>query len=203
MRAPSGTLKPTLINATQCSWLVFIEPQAATIGLWTVNLFRTLVKLDLATYSPYLIHSLRHLSIFYTDIKNLDAAQDAITESVGLSRTLQTPTAAEELKVQFAGFLRESSVVFTWRGKHKKVLQDAYAALEILNGIIIEKVDQEGPIERAFILSALGGATLHTLADTREQGVGRGCCKKRNQRIGNLSSPFSLGPKWPDSSRHS
>ena len=182
--------------------------EAATIGLWTVNLFRTLVSLDSAIYLPYLIHSLRHLSIFYIGINNLDAAQDAITESVGLSRTLQTPTAAEELKVQFAGCLRESSLVFTRRGKHEKALQDAYAALEILNGIIIEKVDQDDPVERAFILSALGGATfeyaqvLHTLSVTLENmGLVADAAKNEINALGTfrLLSPWDLnGPIQAD-----
>ena len=42
--------------------------EAATIGLWTVKLFRTLVSADSKIYMPYLFHALRHLAAFYTDI---------------------------------------------------------------------------------------------------------------------------------------
>lgn len=62
--------------------------EAVTIGLWTVNLFRTLVSLNSEIYLPSLVQSLRDLSTFYIDVKALDAALDAITESVSLSRTL-------------------------------------------------------------------------------------------------------------------
>ncbi|KIM36332.1 hypothetical protein M413DRAFT_31752 [Hebeloma cylindrosporum] len=126
--------------------------EAATIGLWTVNLFRTLVSLDSKIYLPYLVHSLRHLSKFYMDNNNLDAALDVITESVTLSRSLQSPTAPEEVKVQLAGSLVASSTLLTARDEHEKALQNAHEAVEVLEAIFIGNVKQEEPMERGFVL---------------------------------------------------
>lgn len=128
--------------------------EAATIGLWTVNLFRTLVSLNSRIYLPYLIHGLRHLSRFYTDINNLDAALDATEEAVRLSRSFQTPTASEEVKVQLAGCLVTSSTVLTAKNEHERALQDAHAAVEILEEIFIGKMNQEYTItlKRGFVL---------------------------------------------------
>jgi len=126
--------------------------EAGTIGLWTVNLFRTLVSTDSKIYMPYLIHSLRFLAKFYTDVNNLDAAVDTIEESVKLSRTMQTATAPEEVKVQLAGSLVTSSTVFNARNEHERALQDAHEAVEVLEAIFIGNVNQENPMERGFVL---------------------------------------------------
>ena len=125
--------------------------EAATIGLWTVTMFRTLVGLDSRTYLPYLVHALRHLSKFYTDVNKLDAALDAIEESVRLSLSLQTPTASEEAKVQLAGSFVTSSTVLTAKNEHEQALQDAHAAVEVLEAIFIGKVNQEYPMEGGFV----------------------------------------------------
>jgi len=104
------------------------------------------------SYLPYLVHSLRHLSVFYADINKLDAALHAIEESLRLSRSLQTSAASEEVKVQLAGSLATSSAVFSAKNEHEKALQDAHAAVEVLETIFIRKVNQEHPMERGFIL---------------------------------------------------
>jgi tetratricopeptide (TPR) repeat protein len=126
--------------------------EAATIGLWTVNLFRTLVSLDSKIYLPYLVLSLRHLSKFYRNINKLDAALDAIKEGVRMCRSLQTPTASEEVKVQLAGCLVTSSTVLSAKDEHEQALRDAYAAVEVLETIFTWKLNEEHPMERGFVL---------------------------------------------------
>ena len=125
--------------------------EAATIGLWTVKLFRTLVSVDSKIYMPYLFHALRHLAAFYTDIDKLDAAVDTIEESVKLSRSIQTPTVPKEVKIQLAGSLMTSSTVFTARNEHDKACQYAHEAVEVLEAIS-GTVNQEDPMETGKML---------------------------------------------------
>ena len=125
--------------------------ESAIICLWSVNLFRMLVKLNSKIYLPYLIHTLRLLAIFYLD-NNLDAAFEVISEPVDLSRSLQTTTVGEELKVQFAGCLITSSVVFAAQDKHNQAIQDVHEAMEVLECIFIEKAIHEDVMETGFIL---------------------------------------------------
>jgi len=71
---------------------------------------------------------------------------------VDLSRSLQTPTTGEELKVQFAGCLITSSMVFASKDQIGRAIQDVHEAMEVLEGIFIDKVIHEDLMETGFVL---------------------------------------------------
>lgn len=121
---------------------MFVE--AATIGDWTVELFRTLVDMDATTYQPYLALSLLNLARYHLDADNLDQASLVIAECVGLIQQLVcllptyglTPT--HELRSQLARSLTISSTIAAKNKDYTKSLQDAEDARVIFDQIFRE-----------------------------------------------------------------
>ncbi|KAH9475807.1 hypothetical protein JR316_0011367 [Psilocybe cubensis] len=74
--------------------------EAASMGQWTVNLFRTLVNTNAAIYSPYLVHSLRLLARFNIKINENNKAKVAILEAISISRRIQSPFSEPEIQFQ-------------------------------------------------------------------------------------------------------
>ncbi|KAF5323798.1 hypothetical protein D9619_012948 [Psilocybe cf. subviscida] len=137
-----------------------MSEEAAKMGKWTVSLFRTLVGADEAIYSPYLIHSLKHLSRYNEDIGNNDGALEAIEEAAEISKGLQTPTAPVEIRVQYGG------VLSTYAHKMSSIRKDQKRAIELaeqsvklmedINGIDFlppsyERVDGVVQVSRTFL----------------------------------------------------
>ncbi|KDR73169.1 hypothetical protein GALMADRAFT_723185 [Galerina marginata CBS 339.88] len=112
--------------------------EAATMGLWTVNLFRTLVATNSAIYSPYLAHSLRHLARYYSEISDFDGARSAIQECITISRRLHNSSTDLELKGQIVPVLTMSAYLASRRGENNRALEDAEEAVRIFEGMIQE-----------------------------------------------------------------
>jgi len=66
--------------------------EASRICSWVIRIYRTLVEIDKEVYTPHLVLSLFNLSWLYHDDHNLEAAHEAITESVGIGWSLHMST---------------------------------------------------------------------------------------------------------------
>ncbi|KAF8801169.1 hypothetical protein BYT27DRAFT_7342083 [Phlegmacium glaucopus] len=115
---------------------MFVE--AATIGAWTVELFRRLVRMDATTYQPYLALSLLTLAGYHLGTDNLDQASLIIAECVELNQQLQLTLPIHELRSQLARSLTTSSTIAAKNKDYAKSLQDAEDARVIFDQIFEE-----------------------------------------------------------------
>ena len=88
---------------------MFVE--AATIGVWTVGLFRTLAGMDAATYQPYLALPLLNLARYHLDTDNLNQASLVIAECIEINQQLLLTLPTHELRNQLAQSLTTSSMI--------------------------------------------------------------------------------------------
>lgn len=123
---------------------MFVE--ATTIGVWTVELFRTLVNMDATTYQSYLALSLLNLARYHLDIDNLDQASLVIAECVELNQQLQLLLPTHELRSQLARSLTTSSTIAAKNKDYAKSLQDAEDARAIFDQIFDEVSSWESTI---------------------------------------------------------
>ncbi|KAF8154877.1 hypothetical protein B0H34DRAFT_799611 [Crassisporium funariophilum] len=98
--------------------------KATMIGLWTVNLYRTLVKADPEIYRPYLALALQNLSKYYVSMDNQMEATCTIAECVELNRLIQRSALTQELRGQL--------------GRALTRLRDAEEARGILEQVVKE-----------------------------------------------------------------
>jgi len=127
--------------------------EAAKICSWSVRIFKTLVGIDKEVYTPYLVNGLFNLSIFMED-HNLEAAHEAITESVGIAWSLHMPTllVKERSRVQLSRSLRRLAEILSVMGKDTLALLNASEAVRVLEELFGDHLSEEIPTESGFIL---------------------------------------------------
>ena len=124
--------------------------EAATIAVWTVELFRILVNMDSTTYQPYLALSLLNLAKYHLETENLDQASLVIAECVELNQQLQLTLPTHELRGQLARSLTTSSTIAAKNKDYAKSLQDADDARAIFDQIFDEISSWETVISTAL-----------------------------------------------------
>jgi len=129
--------------------------EAARICGWAIRIFRTLARIDSeAYYTQHLVHNLRILSwLNYKDHK-LEAAHEAITESVNIGWSLQMPTslARERSRAQLSRSLRCSAEILAVMGDDTRAFLNAGEAVRVLEELFSDHLSQEIPTESGFIL---------------------------------------------------
>ena len=127
--------------------------EAAKICSWGVRIFKTLVGIDREVYTPYLVNGLFNLSIFMED-HDLEAAHEAIAESVGIAWTLHMPTmlVRERSRVQLSRSLRRLAEILSVMGKDTLALLNAGEAVRVLEELFGDHLSKEIPTECGFIL---------------------------------------------------
>ncbi|PPQ74802.1 hypothetical protein CVT25_013639, partial [Psilocybe cyanescens] len=123
-----------------CAGLYSLEmyEEAASMGLWTVNLFRTFAKTNPAMYSSYLVHGLRHLSWSYIKINDNDKAKVAIEEAISISHRLQSPFANPEIKFQLGGASTQFARVLYLEGDCAASLQAVEEGVRAYEEVVIK-----------------------------------------------------------------
>ncbi|KAF8879886.1 hypothetical protein CPB84DRAFT_1851987 [Gymnopilus junonius] len=121
-----------------CNVLDFLEmkQEAVSMGLWTVNLFRTLVSTDSKVYSPYLAYSLERLSNYYVRVKDYDAAEKAVQEAVVVDRRLYKQSKELEVQAQVVAALKTSAFVASLKKNNGKALEHAEEAVRLFELLI-------------------------------------------------------------------
>ncbi|PPQ74766.1 hypothetical protein CVT25_013322, partial [Psilocybe cyanescens] len=150
LRSDSSTLSIqagawSMVNLSIGLYSLEMYEEAASMGLWTVNLFRTLLKTDPAVFSPYLVHSLRLLSTFYIKINAIDRAIVAIEEAILIGRRLQSPFADREVKFQFGEALITLAYVSDLRGDHSTSLEAAQEGVRVYEEMVINSYIPNSP----------------------------------------------------------
>jgi len=104
--------------------------EAARICGWVVRIFKTLVRIDREVYNPYLVHSLSILSVLLVRNDDLEAAHEAISESVGVGWTLHMPTSLirERSRALLSSSLIRSAAVLYFMGEYTRALPNASEA---------------------------------------------------------------------------
>ena len=127
--------------------------EAAKICGWGVRIFKTLVRIDREVYTPYLVNGLFNLSIF-TEDHNVEAAHEAIAESVGIAWSLHMPTllVRERSRVQLSRSLRRLAEILSVMGTDTQALLNASEAVRVLEELFSDHLSEEIPIESGFIL---------------------------------------------------
>ncbi|KAH9475806.1 hypothetical protein JR316_0011366 [Psilocybe cubensis] len=143
IRSDSSTLSIqegawNMVNLSVGLYSLEMYEEAASMGIWTVNLFRTLVKTNPAIYSPYLVHALRLLSKYYTGINDNDGAKSTIIEAISISRSLQSRFADREIKLQLGEALIAFAYVLDLMGEGAASLQAAQEGVSIYENEIIK-----------------------------------------------------------------
>jgi len=128
--------------------------EAARICGWVVRIFRTLVKNDREVYTPYLVHSLFILSELFMEDDNLDAAYEAISESVGIGWSLHMPTSLirERSRVLLSSSLTRSARVLYLMGEDTRALLNASEAVRVLEELFSDHLSQKILTDSGFIL---------------------------------------------------
>ncbi|KAF8958056.1 hypothetical protein BDZ97DRAFT_1924070 [Flammula alnicola] len=124
-----------MVNLTLGLYDLNMYEEAAEMGLWAVNLFRTLVAVHPDIYTPYLIHALRHLSRFYQEVHDLDGAYTAIEECVEISRGQQTHLTPVQLRIQFGGILTTYGAFVSVKEGPARSLEVAEEAVKVFEDI--------------------------------------------------------------------
>ena len=128
--------------------------EAARICGWVVRIFRTLVKNDREVYNPYLALSLYSLSGLFVEDDNLQAAHEAISESVEIGWSLHMPTSLirERSRVLLSSSLMRSARLLYCMGEDTRALLNASEAVRVLEELFSNHLTQEIPAESGFIL---------------------------------------------------
>ena len=151
-----------MVNLTIGLHSLEMYEEAVKMGSWTVNLFRTLVRTNPDVYTPYLIHSLRHLSKYYIDINDMDGASAAAIECVKLSRGLQAKSPTYELTRQLAGALTTSSSIAEAMGEKERSLTDARESVRILEGVLgIQPIPWDEGDGNLILQQSMGALACH------------------------------------------
>jgi hypothetical protein len=156
--------------------------EAARICGWVVRIFRTLVRIDREVYTPYLVHSLFSLSGLFMEEHNLEAAHEAISESVVVGWSLHMPTSLirERSRVQLSSSLRRSAKILAVMGENTRALLNASEAVRVLEELFSDHLSEEIPteLESGFILREFKWDKLlkimeHETISEYAQGLGR------------------------------
>ena len=147
--------------------------EAARICSWVVRIFRTLVKNDREVYNPYLALSLYSLSGLFVEDNNLEAAHQAISESVEIGWSLHMPTSLirERSRVLLSSSLMRSARLLYRMGQDTRALLNASEAVRVLEELFSDHLTQEIPAESGFILrefksdKLLKTMELHTISE--------------------------------------
>lgn len=128
--------------------------EASRICSWVVRIYRTLVRVDREVYTPHLVLSLFNLSWLYHNDHNLEAAHEAITESVGIGWSLHMSTSLvrERSRVQLSRSLRGSAEIQAGMGEDTQALVNASKAVRVLEELFSDHLSREIGTESGFIL---------------------------------------------------
>ncbi|KAF9459305.1 hypothetical protein BDZ94DRAFT_1048457 [Collybia nuda] len=108
---------------------------AATIGSWTVDLYRTLMNANTQVYEPYLSLALRNLSRYRTDTGEHEAASIAIEECVTREREMLGKPVRHSVHLELSNSLLEWWCIVTRDGNLDKGLKIAWESLAHLESI--------------------------------------------------------------------
>ena len=136
--------------------------EAARICGWVVRIFRTLVGISRDVYTPYLVHSLFILSELFMEDNNLDAAHEAISESVGIGWSLPMPTSLirERSRVLLSSSLTRSAKVLFFMGEDTRALLNASESVRVLEELFSDHLSQKILTDSGFILWEFKSDTL-------------------------------------------
>ncbi|KAF8961142.1 hypothetical protein BDZ97DRAFT_1225851 [Flammula alnicola] len=109
--------------------------EAATMGLWTVRLFRTLADVYPEIYKPHVFQSFQHLSTVYRESGNLEKAYKVMEECTKAFRGRQTFSLPVQLKVQFGGILTTHAMLLSLKTWHDQSLDVAEEAIKVFEDI--------------------------------------------------------------------
>jgi len=119
---------------------------AVTIGVWTVDLYRTLCKTHAPVFEPYLAHALKNLSIYCRNAGDLVTATPAIEESVNIHRALlNSPTS--DFRPRLASALCHFCDILSEKGEFEKRLEFAQESVDILQNVLREIVEWETQVQ--------------------------------------------------------
>jgi len=128
--------------------------EASRICSWVVRICRTLVKIDREVYTPHLVLSFFDLSWLYHDDHNLEAAHEAIKESMGIGWSLYMSTSLvrERSRVQLSRSLRGLAEIQAGMREDTRALVNASKAVRVLEELFSDHLSHEIPTESEFIL---------------------------------------------------
>jgi tetratricopeptide (TPR) repeat protein len=116
---------------------------AETIGSWTVDLYRTLVRTNARVFEPYLALALRNLSRYRTEINDDKGAIGAIEECVMLERAMSKKPSIHKVHLELSISLIEWWGIVAKDGQMEKCLGIAEESLAILDDIRAELAEWE------------------------------------------------------------
>ena len=119
---------------------------AVTIGVWTVDLYRTLCNTHAPVFEPYLAVALQNLSIYCRKAGDLVTAIPAIEESVKIHRALlNSPTS--DFRPRLASALCHFCNILSEKGEFEKRLEFAQESVNILQNVFREIVEWETQVQ--------------------------------------------------------
>jgi tetratricopeptide (TPR) repeat protein len=119
---------------------------AVVIGVWMVDLYRTLCKTHALVFEPYLALALENLSRHCRKAGDLVRATPAIEESVKIHQALlNSPTS--DFRPRLASALNLFCDILSAKGEFEKCLEFAQESVDILQNVLREIVEWETQVQ--------------------------------------------------------